>query len=241
MVSVVGLMVLNPVVWHVLHTVAIKVLIEMLGEALGLVTMRVVVFSVMSALWLDIMVLAVLLAAEVALVVEVRHVILQIPVALLKVSFRVVLLTTSQEIVLLMSFAILMVVLIRSFLVVETMSLVESKVLFLVRIHVVERDGLVLHGLLVAVVHFLVVVGCLGSHMLLGLSLSSWHSWVMIGAEMFLFIMIKVMLTSVRLLMQVVSLLTMSRDMPLSAEFLLSVWVEVLSFTVVSLSFSVVW
>ena len=87
----------HPVVRVGLNTIDTVMLIDVLRVVLAIISVRVVVSHMMSALRLNIVVLTVLLAKEVALVVKVRHVIAQVPVALREVRRRVVLLSVHQD------------------------------------------------------------------------------------------------------------------------------------------------
>ena len=146
----------------------------------------------MVALWLDIVVFTVVFTSEVALIVEVWHVVLQLPVALLEVSIWVMLISMDQlsHVWLLM----LMSVLIWSLLVVN-MSLEIFKGIVLSTLLLGRRLGLLgwlgllcrlllllllrLLGLLL-VVHLFVEVGCLGAQVLLSLCLGLWWLRVVI-------------------------------------------------------------
>ena len=74
----------------------VVVLINMLRMMLAIVAIGVIVTHVMSSLWLNIVIFTMLLSREVAIVVKMRFVILQVPVALLKVGIRVMLITVHQ-------------------------------------------------------------------------------------------------------------------------------------------------
>jgi len=85
-----------PVVWHVLDPVMIMMVVHMLRVVLPLVSVRIVVSHVVVALRLHIVILTVLFTGEVALVTDVRHVILQVPVALREVGIWVMLVTVHK-------------------------------------------------------------------------------------------------------------------------------------------------
>lgn len=86
----VGLGVVLPVVWALLDAVHVVVLVNMLGVVFTVIDVGVVVAQVLVTLRLHVVVLTVLFSAEVTLVLEVRDVVLQVPVALLEVGIWVV-------------------------------------------------------------------------------------------------------------------------------------------------------
>ena len=88
--------VLHPIVWSVLDAMHVVVLINVLRMMLTIVKIRVVVSHVMSSLGLNVVILTVLFRREVAVVVKMRLVIFQVPVALFKVGIRVMLITVHQ-------------------------------------------------------------------------------------------------------------------------------------------------
>jgi hypothetical protein len=92
-----SVVVADPVVGVGLNAVDTVMLINVLRVVLAIISVRVVVSHVVGALRLNVVVLAVLLAEEVTLVIKVGHVVAQIPVALGKVSRRVVLLSMHQD------------------------------------------------------------------------------------------------------------------------------------------------
>ena len=73
------------------------VLINVLRMMLTIVKIRVVVSHVMSSLRLNVVILTVLFRREVAVVVKMRLVIFQVPVALFKVGIRVMLIAVHQS------------------------------------------------------------------------------------------------------------------------------------------------
>ena len=85
--------VLNPIVWSVLDSMHVVVFINMLRMMLTIITIRVVVSHVMSSLWLNVVIFTVFLSREVAIVVKMRLVVLQVPVTLLKMGIRVMFIT----------------------------------------------------------------------------------------------------------------------------------------------------
>mmetsp|Transcript_6506 Transcript_6506/g.7776 ORF Transcript_6506/g.7776 Transcript_6506/m.7776 type:complete len:665 (-) Transcript_6506:391-2385(-) len=92
-----GVVVALPVVRAMLNAMHVVVLVNVLGVVLALILLIVVVAHMLGALRLDVVVLAVLLASKVALVSEVRLVVTQVPVALLKVGSWVVLLAVHHD------------------------------------------------------------------------------------------------------------------------------------------------
>lgn len=89
MVSPVGLMLVMPVIWTMFNAMSIVVLVNMLRMVLTVVDIRVIVAKMLITLRLNIVVLTVLFACEVSFVTKMRDMILQIPVALFKVSIGV--------------------------------------------------------------------------------------------------------------------------------------------------------
>ena len=96
MVPVVSLTIGVPVVRTMLNSMRVVVLINMLWMVLTIVTVRVIVTKVMVSLWLHIVVFAVVLSREVTLVVEVRYMVLELPVALLEMGIRVMLVAVDE-------------------------------------------------------------------------------------------------------------------------------------------------
>lgn len=96
MVPVVGLAINMPVVRTMLDSMSIMVFIDMLWIVLTIVAVRVIVTKVMVSLWLHIVVFAVVLSREVTLVVEVRYMVLELPVALLEMGIRVMLVAVDE-------------------------------------------------------------------------------------------------------------------------------------------------
>ena len=88
-VHIVGFPVGMPVIGTVLDSMGVVMLIHMLWVVLTIVTVRVVVAEVMVALWLDVMILSMLFASEMSLVVKMRNMVLQLPIALLEMSIWV--------------------------------------------------------------------------------------------------------------------------------------------------------
>lgn len=93
---VVCMMFVSPVVGTMLDSVMIVVVVSMLGMMLAVISVRVVVAHVTISLRLNIMVLAMLFSSEVTMIVKMRLMILQVPVALLEVSIGVMLVATGQ-------------------------------------------------------------------------------------------------------------------------------------------------
>lgn len=87
----VGLPIRMPVIRAVFDSMGVVVLIYMLWVMLSIVKVRVIVAKVMVTFWFDIMVLAVLFPSEMSFIVKMRYMVLQLPIALLEVSIRVVL------------------------------------------------------------------------------------------------------------------------------------------------------
>ena len=85
-----------PVVWHVLNAMMIVVVVNVLRVVLPLVSVRVVVSHVVVALRFHIVILSVLFTSEVTLIADVRHMILQVPVALREVSIWVMLIAVHK-------------------------------------------------------------------------------------------------------------------------------------------------
>jgi len=134
------------------------------------------VAEVVVALWLNVMVLTVLLAGEMSLISQVRHVVLQVPVPLLEVSIRVVL-VAMHKLSHVWGF-VSVSVLIWGLLMVDTIlsGVVGSVVLlggFFASLLSWGGLGLLLLLLLLLllVVHFFVEEGGFGAHVLLSLSL----------------------------------------------------------------------
>ena len=184
-VLVISLMLVSPVIWTVLDAMGVMVLVDVLGVMLTVITVRVVVAKVVIALGLNIVVFTVLLTSEMTLVTNVRHVVLQVPVSLLKVSVRVVFVSVDElSHVRLLK---LMSVLVRGLFVVHAIlsGEVGSVVLALLGWLSFLRGLLLLSWLLLLlVVHLFVEKSGLRSHMLLSLSLGSWGLWVMIWIMM---------------------------------------------------------
>ncbi len=129
MVYIVSPGIMFPVVWAMLNTMSVMVLIHVLRVMITLILLVVVVAHVVGALRLDIVVLTVLLASEVTFITNVRLMVLQVPVALLKVSARVLFNTVGQNFSLKLILGV--IVLIRSLL---TLKIVCGKVLFRLRL-----------------------------------------------------------------------------------------------------------
>ena len=87
--------VMLPIVWHMLYSVVIVMVINMLGIMFTLISIAVIVSHVVVTLWFHIMVLTVLLSCEVALFTDVGYMVLQVPVALAEMSIRMMLITTN--------------------------------------------------------------------------------------------------------------------------------------------------
>ena len=85
--------VLHPIVRSVFDAVHVVVLINMLRMVLTIVAIGVIVSHMMSSLRFDVVIFAVFLSREVAIIVKMRLMILQVPVALLEVGIRVMLIT----------------------------------------------------------------------------------------------------------------------------------------------------
>ena len=96
MVLVVCMMFVSPVVGAVLNAMMIVMIVNMLRVVLTIIIVRVIVAEVVVSLWLDVVILTKLFACKVSMIVKVRDMILQVPVALLEVSFRVMFVSTSQ-------------------------------------------------------------------------------------------------------------------------------------------------
>ena len=88
-VHVVGHSVSVPVVGSVFDSMGVVVLVNMLWVMLTIVKVRVVVAEVMVTLWLDVMVLSMLFSSEMSLIVKMRNMVLQLPIALLEMSIWV--------------------------------------------------------------------------------------------------------------------------------------------------------
>ena len=88
--------VLHPIVRSVLDAMHVVVLVNMLRVVLAIVAIGVIVTHMMSSLRFNIVIFAMLFSREVAIVVKMRFVILQVPVALLEVGIRVMLITVHQ-------------------------------------------------------------------------------------------------------------------------------------------------
>ena len=85
-----------PVIWSMFNSMRIVVLVHMLWVVLTLIPVRIVVAKVMITLWLNIVVLSVFFAREMTMIVEMWHMVLQVPIALLEVSLWVVLETMDK-------------------------------------------------------------------------------------------------------------------------------------------------
>ena len=96
MVPVVGLTIDMPVVRTMLDTMCVVVLIDMLWMVFTIVKVRVIVTKVMVSLWLHIVVLTMVLSREVTLVVEMRYMVFELPVALLEVGIGVMLVAVDE-------------------------------------------------------------------------------------------------------------------------------------------------
>ena len=166
MVGPVGHSVVFPVIRVVLNAMSVVVLVNMLRVVLTIVHVGVVVTHVVGALWLNIVVSAVLFACEVTLIMEVRHMILQVPVALREVSIGMVLVAGHKLAHLVLS---LWVLVLEWRLLVNEM-IVHSEVLFALGLVSLLLWLLVL-ALLLLVVHLTVEERGLRSHVLLSLSL----------------------------------------------------------------------
>jgi len=90
-VRVVSMGIVSPVIGMVLDAVSVVVLVHVLGVVLAVVLVRVVVAKVFVTLSLHVVVISVLLASEMALILEMRNMVFHIPVALVKVSVGVML------------------------------------------------------------------------------------------------------------------------------------------------------
>ena len=88
-VHVVGHSVSVPVIGTVFDSMGVVMLIHMLWVMLTIVTVRVVVAEVMVTLWLDVMVLSMFFSSEMSLIVKMRNMVLQLPIALLEMSIWV--------------------------------------------------------------------------------------------------------------------------------------------------------
>jgi hypothetical protein len=95
-VRVMGVGVVSPVIGMVLDAVSVVVLVYVLGVVLTVVLVRVVVAKMLVTLSLHVVVLSVLLASEMTLILEMRDMIFQIPVALVKVSVGVMLVAVEK-------------------------------------------------------------------------------------------------------------------------------------------------
>lgn len=96
MMAIVGFVLMFPVIWSMFNSMRIVVLVHMLWVVLTLIPVRIVVAKVMITLWLNIVVLSVLFAREMTMIVEMWHMVLQVPIALLEVSLWVVLETMDK-------------------------------------------------------------------------------------------------------------------------------------------------
>ena len=96
MVPVVGLTIDVPVVRTMLDSMCVVVLIDMLWMVFTIVKVRVIVTKVMVSLWLHIVVLTMVLSREVTLVVEMRYMVFELPVALLEVGIGVMLVAVDE-------------------------------------------------------------------------------------------------------------------------------------------------
>ena len=90
MVYIVGRSGRMPVIGAMLDSMGVVMLVDMLWVVLTIVKVRVVVAEVMVTLWLDVMVLSMLFSSEMSMVVKMRDMVLQIPIALLEMSIWVV-------------------------------------------------------------------------------------------------------------------------------------------------------
>lgn len=96
MVPVVGLAINVPVVRSMLDSMCVVVLIDMLWMVFTIVKVRVIVTKVMISLWLHIVVLTMVLSREVTLIVEMRYMVFELPVALLEVCIGVMLVAVDE-------------------------------------------------------------------------------------------------------------------------------------------------
>ena len=96
MMAIVGFVLMFPVIWSMFNSMRIVVLVHMLWVVLTLIPVRIVVAKVMITLWLNIVVLSVFFAREMTMIVEMWHMVLQVPIALLEVSLWVVLETMDK-------------------------------------------------------------------------------------------------------------------------------------------------
>jgi hypothetical protein len=161
MVHIVSSRVMLPVIRRVLNSMSVMVLIHMLGVMVTLILIRVIVTHVVSALWLDVVILAVLLTREVSFVAKMGLMVLQIPVTLGKVRVRVLLDAMCQDFL----SAVLsgVIDLVGSRLTVDEIS---HEVLFGLGVGWLGRSGLSL----LLVVHLFVEEGGFGAHVLFSLS-----------------------------------------------------------------------
>ena len=88
-VHVVGHSVSAPVIGTVFNSMGVVMLVHMLWVMLTIVSVRVVVAEVMVTLWLNVMVLSMLFSCEMSLIVKMRNMVLQLPIALLEMSIWV--------------------------------------------------------------------------------------------------------------------------------------------------------
>ncbi len=176
MVHIVSSGVMLPVVGEVLDTVTVVVLVHMLGVVVALIFLVVVVAHMVGALGFDVMVFAMFLASKVTLITEVRLMVLQIPVALAKMSVGVLLDTVGQD----MSLVTLlrMVVLVRSLLAHKV--IISDIVLFGLGLGRLSSSG----GSLLLVVHLFVEESSFWAHVLFSLSLGHGGLCVMVWVVM---------------------------------------------------------
>ena len=201
MVSDVGTSFMSPVIWTVLNSMSIVMLVHVLRVMLTIVTIRVVVAEVMVTLWFNVMVFTVFFTSEMALVAQMRHMVLQVPVSLLEVSIWVMFESMDK----LSHMGLLMFVIMLEWSLLGFNMIIGREILDIIfalgRFALLALLGLLtlflllltlrcglallltlscglallfgrLLNLLLLVVHFLVVKSGLGSHMLLSFSLS---------------------------------------------------------------------